>query len=253
MKKAFTLAEVLITLGIIGVVAAMTIPELLQRAEEKIVVNRVLQVYSILTNTYNALLDEYGSPDSWEGIDAKNSNSENSLIVANYFAKKTKLNNICLTTDPKCHHYNNKIEYDALAPGALLPAYKVLHDAAGQLNDMTLIFSQASASCNGWNQYSWDTVTKNPNSLYYHACGTISVDINGISKPNIYGRDLFKFIYTDSKIVPVGTPPTPHYNLSTSCNPNRKASWDGSTNGDFCAAWIIKKKNMDYLRKTVNW
>lgn len=29
MKKAFTLAEVLITLGIIGVVAAMTIPVLL--------------------------------------------------------------------------------------------------------------------------------------------------------------------------------------------------------------------------------
>ena len=29
MKKAFTLAEVLITLGIIGVVAAMTIPNLI--------------------------------------------------------------------------------------------------------------------------------------------------------------------------------------------------------------------------------
>lgn len=31
MKKGFTLAEVLITLGIIGIVAAMTIPTLLQK------------------------------------------------------------------------------------------------------------------------------------------------------------------------------------------------------------------------------
>ena len=31
MKKGFTLAEVLITLGVIGVVAALTMPNLLQK------------------------------------------------------------------------------------------------------------------------------------------------------------------------------------------------------------------------------
>ena len=35
-KAAFTLAEVLITLGIIGVVAAMTLPALINKAEDKI-------------------------------------------------------------------------------------------------------------------------------------------------------------------------------------------------------------------------
>ena len=35
MKKAFTLAEVLITLGIIGVVAAMTLPALIQQNRNK--------------------------------------------------------------------------------------------------------------------------------------------------------------------------------------------------------------------------
>ena len=34
MKKAFTLAEVLITLGIIGVVAAMTMPTLIQKQQD---------------------------------------------------------------------------------------------------------------------------------------------------------------------------------------------------------------------------
>ena len=35
-KLGFTLAEVLITLGIIGIVAALTIPGLLSRNEEKV-------------------------------------------------------------------------------------------------------------------------------------------------------------------------------------------------------------------------
>ena len=36
VKKAFTLAEVLITLGIIGVVAAMTLPALIQKQQENL-------------------------------------------------------------------------------------------------------------------------------------------------------------------------------------------------------------------------
>ena len=41
MKKAFTLAEVLITLGIIGVVAAMTIPSLINAYRERVTVTKV--------------------------------------------------------------------------------------------------------------------------------------------------------------------------------------------------------------------
>ena len=45
-KKAFTLVEVLITLGIIGVVAAMTLPALIQkqhRKETSVKLKKVLQ------------------------------------------------------------------------------------------------------------------------------------------------------------------------------------------------------------------
>ena len=40
-KVAFTLAEVLITLGIIGVVAAMTMPSLIQNYQEKATVTKL--------------------------------------------------------------------------------------------------------------------------------------------------------------------------------------------------------------------
>ena len=48
MKKAFTLAEVLITLGIIGVVAAMTLPSLINRTQKKELQAAFFKTYSEL-------------------------------------------------------------------------------------------------------------------------------------------------------------------------------------------------------------
>lgn len=39
-KTAFTVAEVLITLGVIGVVAALTMPILIQKVEERILISQ---------------------------------------------------------------------------------------------------------------------------------------------------------------------------------------------------------------------
>ena len=49
-KHAFTLAEVLITLGIIGVVASMTIPTLMQKTNDKELVSGTLKMGSVLSN-----------------------------------------------------------------------------------------------------------------------------------------------------------------------------------------------------------
>ena len=54
-KSAFTLAEVLITLGIIGVVAAMTITTLLAKYQEKQTVTKLKQTYSILSQAIRSV------------------------------------------------------------------------------------------------------------------------------------------------------------------------------------------------------
>ena len=50
MKKAFTLAEVLITLGIIGIVAAMTLPSLTAGYRTKVLQSQFKKAYSDLSN-----------------------------------------------------------------------------------------------------------------------------------------------------------------------------------------------------------
>ena len=46
--KAFTMAEVLITLGVIGIVAAMTIPQLVKNYQLHVLQNQLKAVYSDL-------------------------------------------------------------------------------------------------------------------------------------------------------------------------------------------------------------
>ncbi len=64
-RLGFTLAEVLITLGIIGVVAALTIPALMVKHQKKVFATKVKQTYSIVSNALLSSVAENGAPSSW--------------------------------------------------------------------------------------------------------------------------------------------------------------------------------------------
>ena len=57
---AFTLAEVLITLGIIGVVAAMTMPSLIQNHRKTVVISKLKKMSSTLSQAYQAATEDIG-------------------------------------------------------------------------------------------------------------------------------------------------------------------------------------------------
>ncbi|MDR1327382.1 MAG: type II secretion system GspH family protein [Heliobacteriaceae bacterium] len=63
MKKAFTLAEVLITLGIIGVVAALTMPALIANNRKKILETRIKKFYSVINQAVMMKIAEDDSID----------------------------------------------------------------------------------------------------------------------------------------------------------------------------------------------
>lgn len=62
-KNAFTLAEVLITLGIIGVVAAMTLPTLIQNHQKQVYVNGLKKALSISQNMVKQMQADEGVSD----------------------------------------------------------------------------------------------------------------------------------------------------------------------------------------------
>ena len=68
MKKGFTLAEVLITLGIIGIVAAMTLPSLINNYKKRETVEKLKTTYSLISNAMERAKADYGLEyKDWQG------------------------------------------------------------------------------------------------------------------------------------------------------------------------------------------
>ena len=68
-KIGFTLAEVLITLGIIGVVAALTIPTLMANHRKNVVETRLAKFYSTMNQAIHMAEADYGDKIDWEKLD----------------------------------------------------------------------------------------------------------------------------------------------------------------------------------------
>ena len=65
MNKAFTLAEVLITLGIIGIVAAMTLPALIANHNKKVIETRLKAFYSTMNQAIVRAEADLGDKKYW--------------------------------------------------------------------------------------------------------------------------------------------------------------------------------------------
>ena len=64
-KSAFTLAEVLITFGIIGVVAALTLPTVIQNYQKKVTVERLKKTYSTLAQAVQMAVKDNDDIEGW--------------------------------------------------------------------------------------------------------------------------------------------------------------------------------------------
>ena len=99
--KGFTLAEVLITLGIIGVVAAMTIPTLIANAQKHSAVTGLIEADSIINQAIRSSM--YDTDESGAGeLDTSLSIQE---FAEKYFKQGTK---ICIEGRIQTGSYTNK-------------------------------------------------------------------------------------------------------------------------------------------------
>ncbi len=87
MKNGFTLAEVLVTLGIIGVVAALTIPSLVENYKKKVVVTRLKNFYSNMNQAIRLSEVENGSCVSWQIYFSNNTTTNSKKFFEKYLIK----------------------------------------------------------------------------------------------------------------------------------------------------------------------
>lgn len=180
-KKAFTLAEVLITLGIIGVVAALTIPTLVSKYEKRSTVAQLQKAYSILNQAYlfakaeggdNILLNNInGNYD----MDGETSKQKISGYMENYFLPHLKVQKNCgVSYDTHCFGFqHNNVNNDST--GIPWDKYNVI------LQDGSFISAVYDTSCDENN-----VCTAGGGILLF-------VDLNGAKGPNIAGKDYFMF------------------------------------------------------------
>ncbi len=93
-QTAFTLAEVLITLGIIGVVAAMTMPALIANHKKSVIETRLAKFYSTMNQAVTQAEADYGDKTLWDEYEMlyeqdEEGNDDPSKPIANtaYFNK----------------------------------------------------------------------------------------------------------------------------------------------------------------------
>lgn len=179
-KKGFTLAEVLITLAIIGVVAALTIPAVVKNYQKTQTVTKLKKAWSIINQAYNNSQAENGMYQTWD----KASDMGATEYFNRYWKPYLKAQKICSTysgcgyksSTPWKYINGNPDGINVVSPGARI----TFLTPDGMLFVIFVIAGSEGA-----------------------ASDYIYVDLNASKEPNIWGRDLFGFIRTNKGILPI--------------------------------------------------
>ena len=254
-KPAFTLAEVLITLGVVGVIAAMILPSLIEHYKEKQTIVALKKSYSILNQAFLMATQEYGPPTDWEGIFTPGGGCTSCAIqIAEIFAQYIQRIEKCYWSskgfdedgnpvydqgeNKKCGGTDrvNPLQLNGSEENVLGDIYVSTNFARSIIADGTLFITQTAYN-NCANKYGNGAAQNN-------LCSYIFVDINGgHKKPNQYGVDLFPFYLTTTGLVPAGVQNSYYDNTCKK-----------SSSGVGCTAWVLVNENMDYLHcDDLNW
>ena len=209
-KLAFTLAEVLITLGIIGIVAAMTLPAVVSKYKDKELATRAQKTYSAISQAIKLYQAKNNTPGDSTGLwDVTKTSGE----VTESFVKYFNGAKLCLNKNQKgcAPFYGYKVKYNSLwvnedgsGSDTSLPNERII------LSDGSVIAINQKTSCemqyHQVQQDEYGNIIKDSdgNPLYFdyimYACAAIYFDTNGPKLPNQFGRDVFRVNGTLSDI-----------------------------------------------------
>lgn len=234
--QAFTLAEILIVLSIIGIVAALTIPTLVNKVQNQEYVTELKKAYSQLTNGFGQLLAD-------EGV--------TQLEDTSTFSEITSWCYINPTGDPFCNNFYPKIEkyikFNMIKAPSDYQIYElngqsptnysnknVLSLPDGSIIPMAQFYKKSQAG---------DTVAniQAKGGHMFGKQGSMYIDVNGFKKPNRIGRDVFIFyIASDGKIYPLGCKDIDNFWYGTYWK-DSPSGCSITGGGDFCGGKILEE------------
>ena len=250
-KKAFTVAEILVTLAVIGVVASFVVSMIKLKYQEVTTVSKLRKVYSMINNSYQQAIRKYGPLKYWnlaKGTWEKGDDDTTENDDAAFFADAEKLYSRLLdglnaenVSDvlplQATNYFGNEDKAITVTDGfELQPLYR--------LPDGTTFFQS-------WIEKPDCTWSVGVDDRAFYVCGDFRADINGADPPNIVGIDQFQFWITSNAIIPMGYPKEKR-------SADKFCVVDKATmpprNGYGCAAWAIEKGEMPWLYgKQVKW
>ena len=211
---AFTLAETLIVMGIIGIVSALTLPNLNSSTGEKEKVAKVRKLYQNFNDAIGRAQAVYGPVEEWENLDSEASAKR--IRFGERLTEFMKVSKNCGT---------------AANQGCFAKTTKKLSGGNYTMNDSSQLYKFILA----------DGTSVLINS------GNVLVDIDGPNKgKNQWGIDLFSFNLNEDKTAYM---PTAYKNSFDEVLTNLKPSSGTGTSG---SAWVINYDNMDYLKLDSN-
>ncbi|MFA7659545.1 MAG: type II secretion system protein, partial [Candidatus Gastranaerophilaceae bacterium] len=222
-QPAFTLAEVLITLGIIGVVAGLMIPGVIAESQKAGYLAGARKAYSLWNQALIQMAADGGCIGDlscfFDSADLKTMGDK----IAGYFNVAKN----CDTTTYGCFSDTMALNFDgsSTVSGNDSASYYRFITADG----MSIELRTPYLGCSG-----------SAGSLTKICINAIFIDVNGLKKPNALGRDIFRFAIDNDNgpaLYPLGGAKYGPWKTNAGCNYGYNGGTDKS--GTYCIGRII--------------
>lgn len=192
-KEGFTLAEILVSLLIIGVIASLTIPAIINSVNKADYVVRFKKTVSVLSQALDLYAVDYGGDIASSGLFASGSINAMNGLSSKLRIIKNCGNSMGCWYDTKLYFLNGSYEYSNLDT-----SWDGQYGKAILADGTMLRMNDSSGNCTA-------DVGTGSSPLRNAVCAELAVDINGEQKPNTWGRDVFQFYITQTGIYPRGS------------------------------------------------
>ncbi|MBQ3641190.1 type II secretion system protein [bacterium] len=233
-KKGFSLAEVLVALTVIGVVAAITVPIIHKSADDEITVTKVKKFHSTMANAIRRASADNGPIRSWSKYNHSGGWNETSAETFWLYLKPyiNYMNDNC--GSGQCYH---PVSMKLLNGGPWPASYGT------DIRYKKVVLSDGSVMW--FRTHNNDSGEMCPSDGGYpHVCAVFWYDVNGDKAPNTLGKDIFVFYLKQDNYTPnEGGMSQEILTMRAHKNPNQCKGGEGWN----CAAYILEHGNMDYL------